>query len=68
MTSEVVSRIFEKFYRATEARSLEHEGLGLGLTLVRRLVQARGGEVDVSSDPGKGSTFRVTFPPMPPTS
>lgn len=68
MTPEVVSRIFEKFFRATEARSLEHEGLGLGLTLVRRLVQARGGEVDVSSAPGKGSTFRVSFPPIPPTS
>ncbi|MGI9147744.1 MAG: sensor histidine kinase [Chloroflexota bacterium] len=65
MAPEVLERIFEKFYRAEQARSLEHDGLGLGLTLVRRLVVAARGEVQVSSELGQGSTFRVSFPAQP---
>lgn len=64
MEPEVVGRIFDKFYRADKARSLEHEGLGLGLTLVQRLVQAGNGRVEVDSKPGQGSTFRVIFAPQ----
>lgn len=62
MPPEVQARIFEKFYRGPEARRLETKGLGLGLALVYQLVQAHEGEVDVVSDPGRGSRFRVSLP------
>jgi signal transduction histidine kinase len=62
MAPEVQERIFEKFYRAREAREVEAQGLGLGLSLVQELVQAHGGRVEVQSAPGQGSTFRVALP------
>lgn len=62
MAPEVQARIFEKFYRGPEARSVAARGLGLGLALVRQLVAAHGGRVDVASVPGEGSTFRVSLP------
>jgi signal transduction histidine kinase len=62
MTPEVQERIFEKFYRSREARSVEAQGLGLGLALVQELVEAHGGWVQVESAPGQGSTFRVVLP------
>jgi signal transduction histidine kinase len=52
-------RIFERFYRA--AGTPHRQGFGLGLPIVRELLQAQGGEVHVSSTPGTGSTFRVTL-------
>lgn len=62
MTPEVQERIFEQFYRAPEAREIESGGLGVGLALVRGLVQAHGGTVTVASAEGEGSTFRVLVP------
>jgi signal transduction histidine kinase len=62
MTPEVQERIFEKFFRAREARDVEAQGLGLGLALVQELVQAHGGRVEVKSAPGQGTTFRVLLP------
>jgi signal transduction histidine kinase len=58
----VRERIFEKFYRSREARSVEAQGLGLGLALVQELIEAHGGCVEVESAPGQGSTFRVVLP------
>ena len=52
------ARIFERFYRAPGRRRIG-QGFGLGLPIVRELVHAHGGRVDVSSAPGAGSTFRV---------
>lgn len=52
-------RVFERFYRADQARSRRTGGTGLGLSIVKHAVQRHGGEVKVWSQPGKGSTFTV---------
>jgi len=55
-------RIFDKFYRAHTMEAAQAGGSGLGLTLVRHIVQAHGGDVSVSSVRGKGSTFTIRIP------
>ncbi len=55
-------RVFERFYRVDPARSRERGGAGLGLAIVKHLVEAMGGSVSASSEPGKGSRFEVTLP------
>jgi signal transduction histidine kinase len=55
------TRIFEPFNRVEDVRG-RFPGVGLGLSVVRGIVQAHGGRVDVESVPGKGSTFRVRLP------
>jgi len=57
-------RIFEPFERARQARDIA--GLGLGLYVVRTVVEAHGGRVGVRSEPGRGSTFTVRLPRFPP--
>lgn len=54
--AEDLPNVFERFYRGSEG------GLGLGLTIVRELVEAHGGRVTAESEYGKGSTFRVVLP------
>ena len=55
-------RLFEKFYRAENASVMETEGTGLGLYLVRLIVERLGGRVSCESDEGKGATFEFTLP------
>jgi signal transduction histidine kinase len=62
MTPEVKARIFEKFYRAPDAREIESHGLGLGLSLVDQMVAAHQGQIEVESELGQGSVFRVLLP------
>jgi signal transduction histidine kinase len=63
---EDLGRIFEKFYQVEKHFTGNVEGVGLGLALVKRLVGAYGGAVQVQSELGRGSTFTVTLPAMPP--
>ena len=60
--AEDLPRIFERFYRVDKSRSRATGGVGLGLTIAHRLVQAHGGEIDVRSDPGSGAQFSVRLP------
>jgi signal transduction histidine kinase len=56
------ARIFDKFYRAGDSLVHETKGSGLGLALVREIMRAHGGRVEVESAPGKGSTFTLVLP------
>jgi two-component system, OmpR family, sensor histidine kinase SenX3 len=57
-----LERIFERFYRVDRARSRETGGTGLGLAIARHVAQAHGGEVNVESREGEGSTFTIQVP------
>ena len=59
---DAVSHIFERFYRVDKARSRQTGGSGLGLAIVRDTVNRNDGEITVHSNPGRGTTFTVTFP------
>ncbi len=59
---ESTGRIFERFYRVDKGRAREEGGTGLGLAIVKHIAQAHGGQVEVESRLGKGSTFRVHLP------
>ncbi|ONI84888.1 hypothetical protein ALI22I_30940 [Saccharothrix sp. ALI-22-I] len=54
--------LFDRFWRADKSRSRTTGGSGLGLAITRHLVEAHGGTVSVSSEPGAGTTFRITLP------
>ena len=62
ITAEDLSKVFDVFYRAPNARALEKVGTGLGLSIVKRLVEDHSGAVAVSSTPGQGAVFTVTLP------
>ena len=59
MASDTVAKIFDKFYRADGTESIK--GAGLGLYIVKLLIEAMGGKIDVKSKQGVGSTFTVSF-------
>lgn len=60
-----VPRVFEPFFRGERSRSRGTGGVGLGLTLARRIVEAHGGAIDLESVVGQGTTVRVTVPALP---
>lgn len=59
---EDIEKIFEEFYRSKNARETEQIGTGLGLNLVKEIVEHYGGNISVTSELGKGSEFKVEFP------
>jgi two-component system, OmpR family, sensor kinase len=65
LTPEQARRVFERFYRADQARNRKSGGSGLGLAIVSALVAAHGGTATVESAPGQGATFRITLPLAP---
>ncbi|WP_395749571.1 sensor histidine kinase [Prosthecobacter sp.] len=62
ISAEHLPHLFERFYRVDKARSRAHGGSGLGLSIVKALVEAHGGGVSVRSEVGKGSVFVVRLP------
>ena len=55
-------RIFDEFYRTSQAKQIEQHGTGLGLAIVKQIIDSYGGRVWVSSAPGKGSKFSFSLP------
>lgn len=63
---EDLTKLFQEFYRANDPINQEVKGTGLGLALVKRIVEAHRGEITVVSEKGKGSTFSVSLPETAP--
>jgi signal transduction histidine kinase len=63
ISADWLPRVFDRFWQADSSSTRLHGGLGLGLALVKHLVEAHGGTVGAASDgPGTGATFTVTLP------
>lgn len=60
--SEEIAKIFDRFYRVDKARARSTGGTGLGLAIALSAIRYHGGDIDVTSEPGKGSTFTITLP------
>ena len=56
-----LSKIFDEFYRASNARAKEKDGTGLGLSIAKQIVERHGGEIWAQSQLGQGTTVEFTF-------
>jgi two-component system phosphate regulon sensor histidine kinase PhoR len=62
MKKEAIDKIFDRFYRIPTGNIHDIKGFGLGLTYVKTILLALGGQIKVKSTPGKGSTFEIILP------
>lgn len=62
--SSEMDSIFDRFYRSDRARKADSGGVGLGLSLARKIVEIHEGTIEAESSPGEGSIFRITLPLM----
>jgi two-component system sensor histidine kinase/response regulator len=62
IAADDLPRIFEEFYRTHQAKEMVEHGTGLGLPIVRQIIEAYGGSIDVDSTLGQGTTFEFTLP------
>lgn len=62
-----LGRVFDPFYRGRRARDNQTRGLGLGLSLVKRIIQAHGGSIAAANNPGPGACFTVRLPAAKPS-
>ncbi len=62
LTKDQAEQVFSRFYRVDPARTRDHGGAGLGLSIVAAITRAHGGHASVTTQPGRGATFSVTFP------
>jgi signal transduction histidine kinase len=65
VAEDEISRVFDQFYRAEKSRSLQHGGSGLGLTMVKRIVELHGGTVKLESQQGRWTIVTVSLPRRP---
>jgi DNA-binding NarL/FixJ family response regulator len=65
MPEDKVARIFEPYYQISRGKG-NQQGMGLGLSIVKRIMDSAGGRISVRSEEGKGSRFELVFPPCPP--
>ena len=65
--AQVLTRIFDRFFRVDSARSRQQGGAGLGLSIVKSICAAHHGHVEATSNPGQGTRFRVELPRAPGT-
>lgn len=63
---EELPQVFDDFFRSTDPRVRRNKGTGIGLSIVRYIVEAHGGTISVESEPGEGTTFTVRLPLEPP--
>ncbi len=59
---EEQDKIFDEFYRATNAKRTERDGTGLGLSIVKYIVERHGGQISVESEQGRGTAFKLSLP------
>ncbi|RVU42591.1 PAS domain-containing hybrid sensor histidine kinase/response regulator [Lujinxingia sediminis] len=66
ISSDKIERLFQPFTQADESTTRRHGGTGLGLTICKRFCEMMGGTIEVESEPGEGTTFRVKIPSADP--